>query len=223
MSTPAPVIPQPELEKKKPVITRPPLNAELIDFKNRLDEEYTSRAANMNNETVMVFGERLVTIYYGGLKHHIDGLWKMLGKDPSTMRVVSDTQPILELLEEVKIKEKLELNQMAVEFIQKVIAESFKRHNSNNYKLLLKGKEDQYDYFLIVATQVLRFYDAYKDDSAHKEKALNLVGKFFGQLQEQYNTGAKQVRCQTGMMGRTLFSHKATLDHLVEVYETKSE
>lgn len=202
----------PEVEEKKPqIILRPALDGSILDFQNRLHKEFEERQRNRGDETVMAYGNIVAKHFHKEIESQINGLWKLMSLPNVLTQSVTSIDDIIALHNTVKGKEDLEHSSVQAEAIKNTLQTSLKRHTEYPMKVYLLDKT-QYDYLLMVSSQVLRFNQAFREEN--KDLANTLLGIFFDALIEQ------QGKCQAGMTGRLLMIHKITLDMLIEYYNT---
>lgn len=200
-----------ELEEKKPeAIFRPVLDISILQFQQRLHKEFEERQKEGGDETVMAYGNIVAKYYHKDIETHINGLWKQMNLPDVFGQKAANIEDIITLHNAVKGKEDLEHSDIQVAAIKSTLETSFKRHTSQPMTIYLTDKT-QYDYLLMVSSQVFRFNHAIRQEN--KDLANTLLGIFFDALIEQKD------KCQAGMTGRLLMVHKITLDMIIDYYK----
>lgn len=214
----AQLITQPIEEKKPEYIVRPLLSPAVSGLLKDLSREFEERKKGTEgdpSETVMIYGNITAKNYYQRLEDNLNDLWISL--NGGLVQAIARPRKTIKAIEEImalheEVKDQLGHKGKELEIVKGVLRESLKRHTTplQRLTLYLTGEKTQYDYLLMVASQVFNFYHVVKE--ANKDTAYALVGIFFNALIEQQN------RCQAGMIGRMLTVHKTNLDMLVDYY-----
>jgi len=207
----APEISQGEKEKEEDIClpSRPALDVSILDFQQRLNEEFIKRETKGGQETVMEFGETVAKLYYEDIEHHLNALWGQLFPGKAAL-----PNPSIEEILALHQKVKGHLGHEDADFraIEGGLRNSHKRYLSGAHAGYLTNGKTQYDYLLMVSAQVLRFEELIGLEN--KELTGLLLTSFFNSLVDQKNA------CQAGMVGRMFQIHKQILDHLIEYYKS---
>jgi hypothetical protein len=191
---------------------------EVLTCQKFITEEFVKRTKATGLETVMAYGQIVAPAHYANLEAQINNLWGVLKVlDPVTQQDVAKSKidgigQVQDLYNKYKGKDDLDLSLAKCTSIDTALTNSFDRHTRKDIMPINLGGRTQYDYLLMVSSQVYRFNQAVR--AQNKALANDLLGAFFNALVDQEHA------CPTGMVGRMLMIHKMTLDLLIDYYGT---